>query len=376
MMKRSVSLLLVLLLALSLAPHAFAAGIDSFDPAQALAEQSVWAFIDTFGSLEVCGQMFYTPNDGVSASDVSEISDRYYYDPVEGVLTFVSEQETDAYYYLDYIDNLNYEGIYGSYVYDNRTDEIKTNVEAYDIMGLVDDWNNTMSHCDITGAALQYKEEKDGEYVFHYSQGNRDLTLYFDAATGWLHYTTEMIRNNDANTFIPLVYDPCGDPAPDQGYHAYFLGTQQENNAPQSAAGDGKLSFHTKDVYGNAVDSSILAGKKLILVNFWEPWCGWCLKEMPDMQRLYEKYKDQGLLFIGVYKRDEDTTDEEAQEEIQSMGITYPIIQDCPELQGLVNEGWPCTYAFDGNGKQIGDIIDGYKPEDAWEALIIQNLLG
>ena len=53
MMKRCVSLLLVLLLAVSLAPQAFAAGIDSFDPAKALAEQSVWAFIDTFGSLEV-----------------------------------------------------------------------------------------------------------------------------------------------------------------------------------------------------------------------------------------------------------------------------------------------------------------------------------
>ena len=140
-------------------------------------------------------------------------------------------------------------------------------------------------------------------------------------------------------------------------------------------AADGKLSFHTKDVYGNDIDSSIIAGKKLVLVNFWEPWCGWCLKEMPDMEKLYRKYMDQGLLFIGVYKRDEDVTDEEALEEIRNMGITYPIIQDCAELQQFTNDAWPCTYVFDGDGNKIGDIIDGYKPEDAWEAIVIQNLL-
>ena len=93
------------------------------------------------------------------------------------------------------------------------------------------------------------------------------------------------------------------------------------------------------------------------------------------MEKLYRKYQDQGLLFIGVYKRDEDATDEEALEEISKIGITYPIIQDCAELQQFENDGWPCTYVFDGDGNKIGDTIDGYKPEDAWEALIIQNLL-
>ena len=62
-------------------------------------------------------------------------------------------------------------------------------------------------------------------------------------------------------------------------------------------------------------------------------------------------------------------------EEIQNMGITYPIIQDCAELQQFDSNGWPFTFVFDGNGNQIGDMIDGYKPEDAWESLIIQNLL-
>ena len=66
---------------------------------------------------------------------------------------------------------------------------------------------------------------------------------------------------------------------------------------------------------------------------------------------------------------------EEALEEISRIGITYPIIQDCAELQQFENDGWPCTYVFDGDGNKIGDTIDGYKPEDAWEALIIQYLL-
>ena len=96
---------------------------------------------------------------------------------------------------------------------------------------------------------------------------------------------------------------------------------------------------------------------------------------MPNTEKLYRKYKNQGLLFIDVYKRDEDVTDAEALEEITRIGIACPIIQDCAELQLFQTDGWPCTYVFDEDGNKIDVIVDGYKPEDAWETLIIKNLL-
>lgn len=39
---------------------------------------------------------------------------------------------------------------------------------------------------------------------------------------------------------------------------------------------------------------------KLILINFWATWCGPCRWEMPAMERLYRRYRDQGFVLIGL----------------------------------------------------------------------------
>ncbi len=380
-MKKTVSLLLVFLLIAGMMPLSFADGIDSFDPVQALAEQSVWNYITEFGSLAVEGQVLYSVTDGQDA-DVT-VSNRFYYDPDTDNPVYVSEESSSDYYLLKYLD-CKPNPFSGSYVYDMNTGENETSVDELNVENLASAWNNNIGFFDLSNARLKYSEENYGEYIFCYDVDGKELTLYFDAETGWLRDSTEEVRDNGFTTFTTLVYTPCDEPTPDRGYREYFASTTQGSGSESSSSGssgtvvsttDGKLSFHTKDVYGNDIDSSIIEGKNLVFLNFWEPWCGWCLKEMPDMEKLYRKYMDQGLLFIGVYKRDEDATDEEALEEIQNMGITYPIIQDCAELQQFTNDGWPCTYVFDGDGNRIGDIIDGYKPEDAWEELIIQNLL-
>ena len=61
------------------------------------------------------------------------------------------------------------------------------------------------------------------------------------------------------------------------------------------------LQFETTDREGNPYDQSIFSGAKLTLVNFWEPWCGPCVQEMPELQKLYEDYAGKGLQIIGVY---------------------------------------------------------------------------
>lgn len=39
---------------------------------------------------------------------------------------------------------------------------------------------------------------------------------------------------------------------------------------------------------------------KVVLINFWATWCPPCLDEMPDLNRLYSEYKDQGLVVLTV----------------------------------------------------------------------------
>ena len=39
---------------------------------------------------------------------------------------------------------------------------------------------------------------------------------------------------------------------------------------------------------------------KVVVVDFWATWCGPCVGEIPEMQRIYAEYHDKGVEFIGV----------------------------------------------------------------------------
>ena len=71
-------------------------------------------------------------------------------------------------------------------------------------------------------------------------------------------------------------------------------------NETDAAAGpaedfDPELFFETTDRDGNVWNESSLSSNKLTMINFWEPWCGPCVREIPDLERLYENYKDNRL---------------------------------------------------------------------------------
>lgn len=72
----------------------------------------------------------------------------------------------------------------------------------------------------------------------------------------------------------------------------------------RETAGEGQspllAAFDTVDLDGNPVDISLFEEARLILVNIWGPWCGPCRSGMPGTSALYEKYKDHGLLIIGL----------------------------------------------------------------------------
>src|SRR5262245_48164803 len=58
-------------------------------------------------------------------------------------------------------------------------------------------------------------------------------------------------------------------------------------------------SFTLKDMHGNDVNLADHKGK-VILLDFWATWCGPCKYEIPVFVELYDKYRDQGLVVLGV----------------------------------------------------------------------------
>ena len=116
----------------------------------------------------------------------------------------------------------------------------------------------------------------------------------------------------------------------------------------------------------------MFSGNKLIMINFWEPWCPPCVREMPDLQKLYEKYRGEGFLILGVYS----TEDQESSVDkvLADAGTTYPILHYVKVFDRFQTGYVPTTIFLDEHGDQLGETLVGSRSAEDWEALILKYL--
>ena len=125
------------------------------------------------------------------------------------------------------------------------------------------------------------------------------------------------------------------------------------------------FAFSTTDRDGNAWDQTAFADNRVVMVNFFEPWCGPCVSEMPELERLYQDYKDKGVLLIGVYATEEGVEDVLAQ-----TGVTYPILHYTEAFDALQTGYVPTTVFFNSTGEIVGDTEIGAHSYDEWAAIL------
>jgi peroxiredoxin len=113
--------------------------------------------------------------------------------------------------------------------------------------------------------------------------------------------------------------------------------------------------FTLTDLQGKGWHLRDLKGR-VVLVNFWATWCPPCRKEMPDLQALYDKYKDQGLIVLSI--SDEDSS--KVAPFIAGRNITYPVLLDPGRKvnDAFVVEGIPKSFVYDREGKLVAQSID------------------
>ena len=126
--------------------------------------------------------------------------------------------------------------------------------------------------------------------------------------------------------------------------------------------------FSTTDFKGDAATEQIFAGHRLTILNFWEPWCGPCVSEMPDLQRLSQEYADKGVQVIGVFATPD--ADEEVQAVLDKTGVTYPILRYTSEFDFLQTGYVPTTVIIGSSGNILTESFAGSMDYDGWVALI------
>ncbi len=57
--------------------------------------------------------------------------------------------------------------------------------------------------------------------------------------------------------------------------------------------------FTLEDLQGSPVSLKDFRGK-LVFLNFWATWCGFCRKEMPSIERLWQKFKEEDFVILAV----------------------------------------------------------------------------
>jgi cytochrome c biogenesis protein CcdA/thiol-disulfide isomerase/thioredoxin len=93
---------------------------------------------------------------------------------------------------------------------------------------------------------------------------------------------------------------------------------------------------------------------KVILVDFWTYTCINCIRTLPYIKAWNEKYKDKGLVIVGVHTPEFEFEKEakNVKKAIKDFGITYPVMQDndYATWNAYNNHYWPAHYLIDKNG--------------------------
>ncbi|HEY6370731.1 MAG TPA: TlpA disulfide reductase family protein [Candidatus Sulfotelmatobacter sp.] len=116
-----------------------------------------------------------------------------------------------------------------------------------------------------------------------------------------------------------------------------------------------RADFTLSDLEGKAWHLQELRGK-VVLVNFWATWCPPCRKEMPDLDALYNKFKDQGFVVLAI-------SDEEAAKVSPYLAehkVSYPVLLDPGRKVNdlFIVEGIPKSFVYDRSGKMVAQSID------------------
>ncbi|MCX7148509.1 MAG: TlpA disulfide reductase family protein [Rhodocyclales bacterium] len=134
----------------------------------------------------------------------------------------------------------------------------------------------------------------------------------------------------------------------------------------RAASGDALFAMTLAGTDDKLVALESFRGKPLI-VNFWARWCAPCRVEIPELIRAHDKYRQKGLVVIGIGLEDKA---ESVRDFMKAYEMNYPVLlakdQGIPLMQALgnVRAGLPFTVAINRNGQIVASKLGAMKKAD------------
>jgi tetratricopeptide (TPR) repeat protein/thiol-disulfide isomerase/thioredoxin len=108
--------------------------------------------------------------------------------------------------------------------------------------------------------------------------------------------------------------------------------------------------FDLELLHGGTYDFENMRGR-IGVINFWGVWCGPCVKEAPDMQKLHEKYRDDpDVVFITI---DNDPNPDTVREFMATREFDFPVLLDDGYVTRSGVRAFPTTWFIDRDGRIV-----------------------
>ena len=128
--------------------------------------------------------------------------------------------------------------------------------------------------------------------------------------------------------------------------------------------------FSAKTVSGEEISSDVFKDSKLTVVNVWGSWCGPCVQEIPELQKLYESMKEKDVNVIGL-AQDAGTDLDSVKEIIDKNKVTYQNIIPEGVTEDFVMSlmAFPTTFFVDSDRNVVG-VIQGARNLEAFTSAV------
>ena len=114
-------------------------------------------------------------------------------------------------------------------------------------------------------------------------------------------------------------------------------------------------NFRLEGLNGPPVRLSDLRGQ-VVVVNFWASWCTECRVEQPALDATWKRFRDSGVVVVGVDFEDQT---QDARRYLAELGSSYPVVRDADSSTALAYglRGVPETFVVDPAGQVVDRVI-------------------